>query len=190
MKKILLVAVIGLLSLSIFAFGGNGYNTKANPDTRGGYYQEDNFNQLQNGYNNRMPENRNQMPMNRRMPIQRNMGSFDNGFRNAGENTMVTLELLIDKYSPELAKDFNSLQEEILQLREEQQTQLRTRDFSNDDPIQIRDRINNSLELRGMYSELMSEYQQNDEEEIKEILERIVNTMRETIDNFETEEIE
>ncbi|MGM0641919.1 MAG: hypothetical protein ACQESN_10920 [Thermotogota bacterium] len=190
MKKILLVAAVGLLSLSIFAFGGSGYNTKGNTDTRGGFYQEDNYNQPQGRYNNRMPGNKNQMPMKRQTPAQRNMGKFEMDFRNAGENSIVTLELLIDKYSPELAEEFQSIHEELLQLREEQQKQLRTRDFSNEGPIQIRDRINNSLELRGMYSELISEYQENDEEEIREILERIVDTMKETIENFETEEIE
>jgi len=190
MKKILLVAAIGLLSLSIFAFGGNGYNTKGNTNTRGGYSQEDNFNQPQNGYNNRMPSNRNQMPMNRQKTVQRSMGKFDMDFRNAGENSIVTLELLIDKYSPDLTEEFQSIHEELLKMREEQQTQLRTRDFSNEGPIQARDRINNSLELREMYSELISEYQENDEEEIREILERIVDTMKETLESYENEEIE
>jgi hypothetical protein len=190
MKKILLVAAIGLLSLSIFAFGGNGYNTKGNTDTRGGYYQEENFEQPQNGYNSRMPGNKSQMPMNRQMPTQRTKGNFSKDYRNAGENVIVNLELLIDKYSPELAEEFQSIKEELLQLRENQQTQLRSRDLSNEGPVQVRDRINNGIDLREMYSELISEYQESDEEEIREILERIVDTMKETIDNFETEEIE
>jgi hypothetical protein len=173
MKKILLVAMVGLLSLSIFAFGGNGYSTK-NTDTRGGYYQENDFNQPQGRYDNRMP-------MNRKMPAQRNAGRFEVNFRNARENTIVTLELLIDKYSPELAEEFQAIHEELLQLREEQQIQLRTKDFSNGGPVQARDRINNSLEIREMYSELISEYQENDEEEIREILERIVDTMKENL---------
>ena len=41
-----------------------------------------------------------------------------------------------------------------------------------------------------MYSELISEYQENDEEEIREILERIVDTMKETLESYENEEIE
>jgi hypothetical protein len=188
MKKILLVTAIGLLSLSIFAFGG--YGTKGNTDTRSGYYQEQNVDQTQIGYNNRMPGNRNQMPMNRQMPAQRTKGNFDKDFRNAGENIIVNLELLIDKYSPELTEEFQSIKEELLQLRENQQKQIRSRDLSNEGPVQVRDRINNGLELREMYSELISEYQEKDEEEIREILERIVDTMKETIDNFNTEEIE
>jgi len=193
MKKILLVAVIGLLSLSIFAFGGYN-NNQTNYGGRGMY--QDNYGPYHNyqdyGYNNRMPMNRNNFgysPMNQNMPMNRNgyapmyqkPGDFNRGYENAGENALVTIELLINKYSPDLSSEFQTLKEELTKLREENQIQLRDRDFSNNGPIQSRNRINNMIQIRDLYSEIISDYQNNDQEKVKDNITKIVDLLKEEV---------